>query len=227
MVEQLQLIMEDNLPLRDAVFITLRDAILKGVLLPGQHLMEMQLALQLGVSRTPVREAIRKLELEGLVLMVPRKGARVAAISEKSLCDVLEVRRALEELSVTLACERMTIQQMEELENINEQFRQLVQTEDIVQIAQKDEQFHQVIYQSAQNDRLLQLLYQLQNQMYRYRVEHIKGKRGRMRLPDEHARIVAALKNRDEKEAAEAIREHIRLQEICVMSIIHSQDTEQ
>ena len=84
MIEQLQLTMGENLPLRDAVFYTLRDAILKGTLPPGQHLMEMQLAMQLGVSRTPVREAIRKLELEGLVLMIPRKGARVAAISEKA-----------------------------------------------------------------------------------------------------------------------------------------------
>ena len=97
--------MNEYLPLRDVVFNTLRQAILKGELAPGERLMEIQLAEKLGVSRTPIREAIRKLELEGLVLMIPRKGAEVAKISEKSLRDVLEVRRSLEELAIELACQ--------------------------------------------------------------------------------------------------------------------------
>ena len=103
--------MNEYLPLRDVVFNTLRQAILKGELAPGERLMEIQLAEKLGVSRTPIREAIRKLELEGLVLMIPRKGAEVAKISEKSLRDVLEVRRSLEELALSWparGCRRMT-----------------------------------------------------------------------------------------------------------------------
>ena len=106
MGEQFQIDMNDFLPLRDVVFNTLRKAILTGQLKPGERLMEVHLANQLGVSRTPIREAIRKLELEGLVIMVPRRGAEVARITEKSLRDVLEVRRALDALSVELACER-------------------------------------------------------------------------------------------------------------------------
>ena len=78
--------------------------------------MEIKLANKLGVSRTPIREAIRKLELEGLVLMIPRKGAEVARISEKSMRDVLEVRRSLEELAIELACERMTEEDFKELD---------------------------------------------------------------------------------------------------------------
>ena len=102
--------MDEYLPLRDVVFNTLREAILRGELKPGERLMEIQLANKLGVSRTPIREAIRKLELEGLVLMIPRKGAEVAQITEKSLRDVLEVRRALENLAVQSACLRMSPQ---------------------------------------------------------------------------------------------------------------------
>lgn len=105
--------MNEYLPLRDVVFNTLRQAILKGELAPGERLMEIQLAERLGVSRTPIREAIRKLELEGLVLMIPRKGAEVAKISEKSLRDVLEVRRSLEELAIELACQRMTEEEVD------------------------------------------------------------------------------------------------------------------
>ncbi|MEG1505739.1 MAG: GntR family transcriptional regulator, partial [Lachnospiraceae bacterium] len=88
--------MDEYLPLRDVVFSSLRQAILRGELKPGERLMEIPLANKLGVSRTPIREAIRKLELEGLVLMIPRKGAEVAEITEKSLRDVLEVRESLE-----------------------------------------------------------------------------------------------------------------------------------
>jgi DNA-binding GntR family transcriptional regulator len=220
MIEQLQLMMSDNLPLRDAVFNTLRDAILKGNLQPGQHLMEMQLATQLGVSRTPVREAIRKLELEGLVIMVPRKGARVAAISEKSLRDVLEVRRALEELSVTLACKRMEKTTINELREINRTFHQECQSNDVVKIAQIDEDFHQTIYQAADNTRLLQMLNQLQNQMYRYRVEYIKNTERRKYLYEEHENLIRNLEERDIPKASETIHQHILHQEHYVLEVI-------
>ena len=89
------------LPLRDVVFKTLRQAILTGELKPGERLMEIHLANKLGVSRTPIREAIRMLEQEGLAVTIPRKGAQVAKMTEKDLQDVLEVRDALDEL-VTL-----------------------------------------------------------------------------------------------------------------------------
>ena len=120
MGNDLKVNMNEYLPLRDVVFNTLRQAILKGELAPGERLMEIQLAERLGVSRTPIREAIRKLELEGLVLMIPRKGAEVAKISEKSLRDVLEVRRSLEELAIELACQRMTEEEINSLEQTQE-----------------------------------------------------------------------------------------------------------
>ena len=85
MTNHFEVNMDEYLPLRDVVFKTLRQAILKGELEPGERLLEIQLAQRLGVSRTPIREAIRKLELEGLVLMIPRKGAEVAKISESNL----------------------------------------------------------------------------------------------------------------------------------------------
>ena len=107
MSDKLKVNMNEYLPLRDVVFNTLRQAIITGEFAPGERLMEIALANRLGVSRTPVREAIRKLELEGLVVMIPRKGAEVARITEKDLRDVLEVRCSLEELAAELAAERM------------------------------------------------------------------------------------------------------------------------
>ena len=104
------------MPLRDVVFHTLRRAIMQGDLKPGERLMEIKLANRLGVSRTPIREAIRMLELEGLVTMVPRKGAQVAEITEKDLKDVLEVRIGLEELAVKFVCQRIDDRQLRELQ---------------------------------------------------------------------------------------------------------------
>ncbi|MEG2700508.1 MAG: GntR family transcriptional regulator, partial [Hungatella sp.] len=146
MEHDLKVNMNEYLPLRDVVFNTLRQAILKGELAPGERLMEIQLADRLGVSRTPIREAIRKLELEGLVLMIPRKGAEVAKISEKSLRDVLEVRRSLEELAIELACQRMSDEEVLELEEAQKSFREAVKQGEAMPIAESDERYHDIIY---------------------------------------------------------------------------------
>ncbi len=215
-MEEIKLVSDDYLPLRDVVFRTLREAILKGKIKPGERLMEIQLAKKLGVSRTPVREAIRMLELEGLVTMVPRKGAAVAAISEKSLRDVLEVRRALEELSVMLACERMTWEQFEALRAANNRFARAAEGDDVTAIAETDEGFHDIIYQSTGNEKLVLLLNQLREQMYRYRVEHIKIKERRSILIKEHQEIIDALRERDAGLAVTVMRKHINNQEIQV-----------
>ena len=218
--------MNEYLPLRDVVFNTLRQAILKGELAPGERLMEIQLAEKLGVSRTPIREAIRKLELEGLVLMIPRKGAEVAKISEKSLRDVLEVRRSLEELAIELACERMSESEMGLLEEAQKRFRESIAQGNVMVIAESDEHFHDVIYQGTENDKLVQMLNNLREQMYRYRLEYIKDEDKRQVLLLEHEHILEALKSRNMQEAREAAREHIDNQEITVSQNIKEKEQE-
>ncbi len=208
--------MNEYLPLRDVVFNTLRQAILRGELAPGERLMEIQLADRLGVSRTPIREAIRKLELEGLVLMIPRKGAEVAKISAKSLRDVLEVRRSLEELASELACQRMTEEQIRELEEAKKAFDAAVEKGDIMELAETDEKFHDVIFNGTGNARLVQILNNLREQMYRYRLEYIKEEDKRQIIMIEHEKILKAIKARHVAEAKEAMREHIDNQEITV-----------
>lgn len=204
--------MNEYLPLRDVVFNTLRQAILKGDLKPGERLMEIQLATKLGVSRTPVREAIRKLEIEGLVLMVPRKGAEVAQITEKSMVDVLEIRRALEELAVRLACERMTPEGLKELKRAEDRFEKVLGQEDITVVAGADVEFHDAIIQSTDNQKLVQLLSQFREQMYRYRVEYLKRKEFHPQVIKEHQDIIQTIENRNKDEAADSICNHIESQ---------------
>lgn len=223
MDHELKVNMNEYLPLRDVVFNTLRQAILKGELEPGERLMEIHLADRLGVSRTPIREAIRKLELEGLVVMVPRKGAEVAKISEKSLRDVLEIRRSLDELAIELAIQRMTEEDMQKLIDAQEVFRKAVQDGDAMTIAECDEGYHDVIYNATGNPRLVQILNNLREQMYRYRLEYIKDADKRQILVVEHDQILKAVQERRVSEAKTAIREHIDNQEITVSKNIKEQ----
>ena len=204
--------MNEYLPLRDVVFNALRRAILRGELKPGERLMEIQLANKLGVSRTPIREAIRKLELDGLVLMVPRKGAEVAEITEKNLRDVLEVRCALEELAVQLACDRIDPERMQQLLDAAAHFRDILGTADITELGEADEAFHDVIFQATDNRRLIQLLNNLREQMYRYRIEYLKKKECYPQLLEEHAAIIQAIREHDKAKATEITVQHINNQ---------------
>ena len=218
MVETFQLQMNEYLPLRDVVFQTLRQAILRGELKPGERLMEIHLAQKLGVSRTPVREAIRKLELEGLVLMIPRKGAVVAEITVSDLEDVLEVRRALEELAVKCACRKITGEQLESLREAAEAFGKALKGGDVSACAQADEAFHAVTYEATGNRRLVQMLNNLREQMYRYRLEYLKDRRSHSLLLSEHKEIMEALERKDEETAARITSMHIERQKETIIS---------
>lgn len=218
--------MNEYLPLRDVVFNTLRKAILRGELKPGERLMEIQLANKLGVSRTPIREAIRKLELEGLVLMIPRKGAEVAQITEKNMQDVLEVRKALEELSVQLACERITPEQVEEMKMAAEDFRKVLKSGDVTKIAEADVKFHDIIFAATNNQRLITLLNNLREQMYRFRVEYLKQKECYPQLLEEHDKLIALISGGNVEEACEIMGRHIDNQASTVSDVIRRDQAE-
>lgn len=224
MISDFSVQMDEYLPLRDVVFNTLRRAILKGELKPGERLMEIALAERLGVSRTPVREAIRKLELEGLVVMIPRRGAQVANITEKDLNDVLEVRIALENLSIEKACECMTEEQLEQLLLAAKAFERTKEDGNLVKLAEADVAFHEVIYQSSDNQRLMQVLNNLREQIYRYRVEYLKDEETRNHLVKEHEALYHAIKERDVKKAQEISFCHLENQRKAIINSIREEN---
>ena len=217
----LPIVLDGYKPLRDVVFETLRDAIIKQVLKPGERLMEIQLADEMGVSRTPVREAIRKLELEGLVVMVPRKGAYVAGVSMKDIHEVYEVRAALEMLAVSLAAERITDEELDALE------RQVLRESEAEANADEhsldniiyiDSSFHDIIYQAAHNQRLVQFVNILQEQLQRFRAASL-SRPGRSKTAlEEHKQIVEALAERNGELAAKLAKEHIENAENAMIS---------
>lgn len=196
-------------PLRDIVFETLREAIIHQTLKPGERLMEIQLAEEMGVSRTPVREAIRKLELEGLVVMVPRKGAYVASISMKDIHEVYELRSALEALAASLAAARITDEELEEMERQMVKEAKETDENNLQGIVTIDTTFHDLLYKAANNQRLVQFINILQEQLQRFRAATLSSPGRSKYALEEHKKIVEALANRDAKLAARLATEHI------------------
>ena len=224
MNDQLELNMDAYLPLRDVVFNTLREAILRGDLVAGERLMELQLAAKLGVSRTPIREAIRMLEQEGLAITIPRKGAIVAGMTEKDMQDVLEIREALEELSVQVACDKITDEEIEKLQKNMKNFEHSLKSGDGKKMAQADVEFHDVIYQATDNPKLINMLNNLREQMYRYRVEYLKNPENHEQLLKEHEAIYKGIVEKDKQAVTNMIRRHISNQVDVVKHIIREQE---
>lgn len=224
MTENLELNMDAFLPLRDVVFNTLREAILKGELKPGERLMELQLASKLGVSRTPIREAIRMLEQEGLAVTVPRKGAEVAKMTEKDMEDVLVIRAALDELAAQLACDEIDDEQLKLLQASRRNFENCIQSGDVKQIAQADVEFHDRIYQATGNAKLINMLNNLREQMYRYRVEYLKDETNYPTLITEHQDLVEGIRRRDKEYVTAVMKRHVSNQAEAVKQMIQQQE---
>lgn len=196
-------------PLRELVLEAIREAIKNGALKPRERLMEIQLAEELGVSRTPIREALRKLELEGFIVMVPRKGAYVADISFKDIADVFEIRTALEGLAASLAAERITDEELEEMERLLVEKAEAITRQDFNLLVAVDTKFHETIYTASRNQRLSTIINNLREQIQRYRATSLSFP-GRMQQSlQEHRSIVEAIQSRDSQVARQVVQEHI------------------
>lgn len=217
-------ILESYKPLREIVFETLREAIINGNLKPGERLMEVQLAEEMGVSRTPVREAIRKLELENFVVMIPRKGAYVSGISLKDIADVYEVRAALEFLAAGLAAERITEEELEKLERLLIAVAEAAERNDLNEWVQKDTEFHDIIYKASRNDRLVQIVNNLMEQIHRFRSTSLAYP-GRMKIAvEEHKKIVEAISERNIPLAQSLAQEHVENAENSMLEAMEIAD---
>ena len=223
-MKDIKLEQDDFQPLRNVVFNTLRDAILRGDLQPGERLMEIHLAKKLGVSRTPVREAISMLEKEGLAVTYPRRGAQVAKMTVKDLDDVLEIREVLDTLAASLACRNMNSDDINNLAAACADFEKATRGNDIREVVRTDEAFHNVIYEASGNPRLRAILLNLKGQMYRFRFEYVKDKSNYPFLIKEHKDILEALKTRNEEEVIKHTKKHLVNQMESVRQVILSQE---
>lgn len=209
--------LQNHKPLREIVYEELKRQIMVGEIAPGTRMMEVELADEMGVSRTPVREAIRKLEKEGLVSIEPRRGAYASDISIKDMVDVLEVRQDLEGMAAALASLRITEEEKEDLEKIVQEYTDAVESGNISEIIKYDEAFHKYIVSISGNKTLVQMVSQVQDLALRFRYIYYDDFTRFKNQPLEHHRIVDAIFAADANKARIEAESHLsKLKEFVI-----------
>lgn len=197
-------------PLREVVYEELRMLILTSKIPPGTRMMEIELAEKMGVSRTPIREAIRKLEEEGFVQIEPRRGAYVSKISVQDMVNILEVRETLDGLAAYLAAQRMTKEQKRALQEESHRFDEAVKLGDKDEMIKRDSNFHTLIVEGSQNNYLGHMTERVQELVLRFRYIYYKDFKRAEEMPAEHHRMYKAIVERRAEDARTESVEHIR-----------------
>lgn len=209
---------QNHRPLREIVYEELKLLILTGKITPGIRLMEEELAEDMGVSRTPIREAIRKLEKEGLITIEPRRGAYVSQLSTRDMVEILEVRQNMEGFAAGLAAQRMTGDEKQKLKAIAEAYETAVEEGDMASMIKCDTNFHHVIVEATQNKILIKMVEQLQEQVLRFRYLYYDNFKRAEKMPAEHRLIYEAILVGDSENARESADIHISRLKDLVMS---------
>lgn len=194
---------------RKQIFEKIRQDIIDGKYKKGDSLVEQKLAEEFGVSRTPIREAMRQLELDGLVESIPNRGVFVYGINHEDIEDIYQIRRRIEGLAAFWAVKRITEEEMKELQNIYDLMEFYTAKGNIDQVAELNTRFHEVIFKAAKSKFLKKTLSNFQVYIQWARHASIKVEGRAQAALQEHKAIVEAFHQRDEKSAEMLIMEHI------------------
>jgi len=193
----------------DLAYQALRDAVLSGEMKPGARLNQDELAKRLGVSRAPIRDALNRLEAEGLVKTLSRAGGVVVAeTSEQEMVSIYELRALLDSASTRLACERMSEDELQRLSAIVAETERVTLANDLTAIVQAHAQFHYLIYAACGNPELMRVAQNLWDRSYRYRVLALSNTENAQRGLAQHLAILNALQARDLGRAVALAEEH-------------------
>jgi DNA-binding GntR family transcriptional regulator len=195
----------------DLAYQAIRDAIFSGEFAQGARLNQDELARRLGVSRAPIRDALNRLESEGLVKTLSRSGGVVVAdISEQEMADIYELRAILDSASTRLACERMSDDDLNRLAEIVAETERVTQAKDLNAIVQAHAEFHYLIYAACGNPELTRVARNLWDRSYRFRVMALRSQENARHGLAQHAAILVALQARDAGKAVALAEEHDR-----------------
>ncbi len=209
-MELLSINMQKHKPLRELVYEELRMLIMTGKIKPGTRMMEIDLAENMGVSRTPVREAIRQLEKDRLVTIEPRRGAYVSDISPTDMEDMLFVREPLEGIATLLATRNMTEEELQALVEVNQQYEEAFRKGEREELIKLDTLFHNLIAEGSHNNYLISILKNLQEQVLRFRYIYFQSGKRAADVINEHRLILDNMKSRNQKAAEHYSVEHIK-----------------
>lgn len=200
----------DKSSLRSKVFKRLEEDILDGKYNPGDSLIETKLSEELGVSRTPIREAIRQLELEGLVKIVPNKGAVVLGISTQDIEDIYTIRMLIEGLAVRWATEKMTDEELEALKESVELSEFYTYRNNMQNLSKFDSRFHELIYEGCKSKPLKHVLTTFHHYIQKARASSYASPGRAQGALEEHKAILEAMMERDSKRAEELMVQHVK-----------------
>lgn len=199
---------EKHLTLREKILETIREAIIKGTLKPGEKVAEPELAERFGISRTPIREAFRQLESEGFLVVIPRKGAVVVSFSPKEIEEFYAIKSILEGYAARRACENLSDREIEKLKGINDKLRQMADEDDIKHFFKVHNEFHELFIRAADNEKLHELISSLLGKFQRLRLTSLSLP-GRMSVSvQEHEKIIEAFRDRDAELAEQLVRKN-------------------
>ncbi|MEA4922336.1 MAG: GntR family transcriptional regulator [Eubacteriaceae bacterium] len=211
----LNLDIKNHRPLREIVYEELKMQILKGQIVPGTRMMEVEMAEDMGVSRTPIREAIRKLEKEGLVTIEPRRGAYASQISQKDMIEILEVRQNMEGLAAFYAATRMSREGKQKMREAADGYDRAVKEGNTHDMIKYDTEFHHIIVEGADNKILVNMVEQLQELVLRFRYLYYDSFKRGEKMPAEHHLIMEGIVSGAADDARYAADIHIeRLKEM-------------
>ena len=209
--EMMEIQLKVQKPLKDLVYLELKHKILTGEIVSQTRLMEIDLSEKMNVSRTPIREAIKKLADDGLVKIVPRRGAYVANISIKDMLDVFEVREDMEGFVAKLAAQRINDEEKEELRRIAAEYdAALEKVEDKETIIELDEKFHNFIVSCCGNDTLSELVKYVQELSLRFRYLYYNDYSLYESTAEQHHKIMDAINNGRAEEARKEADAHVK-----------------
>lgn len=199
----------------------LRQAILRGELLPGQQLKQQELAAQLGMSSTPIREVLRILEAEGLLERIPYQGVYVAEVSPQEAEEITPIRALLEGFAVQLGVPRLTDQEIETLEHLTHSMEEALAKMDFAQVRRLNYDFHAMIYQASGSATLLSIIERLWPRFATNLLWMIPGRA--QRSIQQHCAIMRAVKQRNAIEAATLVAEHIHTAGSSIVEFLKNQ----
>jgi len=188
---------------------SIKKAIISGKFKPGEKISEGELAESMGTSRTPLREAFRKLENEGFIEIIPRKGAVVTEIYPEEASDLYQIKSVLEGLAAKLAMSQITEKEIDKLEKINEDLKSLIDKNDIDMFYKTHQRFHEVFVKSCGNDRLIQMVRNLNDHFKRYGIVSLTLPGQFESATRQHAEIVEAFRQGDEKQVEAKVRKNV------------------
>jgi len=210
-------------PLGEVVYVALREAIIKNQFKSGERLMETELADEMMVSRTPVREAVRKLQSEGYVIMLPRKGTYVTSLTIQDVNDVFEIRGALESMAAARAAERASGEEIAEIRKFIESEAVLWDSTDLARTIRCDIQFHSMVYRASKNTKVENLINDLREQTQRLRSSTL-SRPGQVRFAlEEHRQILSAIEARDAEGARDASIAHVERSREVMLELLSYQ----